>query len=304
MLGADLSAPLTDRAAIEARLDLVALFERDAALRDEIRRALKAQPDVGRALGRIAAGRGSPRDLGALRDGLAEARRLHGRLERIGEPLQLLGELLPQLTGHGALVDQLTRALVPSPPVDADKGGAIAEGYDAALDALRASGGEGRRAIAALEAEYRQRPGSRASHPPQWRARIPCRSRRPPRRPADAPGSGFIHRQTLAGVVRFNAAELHDHAIKVGSGRRPCAGGGGRASGGADDAALARAHAIAATADALARLDVAAGLAERAVEGGWCRPGPGGARLLRGDRGTPSGGRGGGGAQRRAVRRQ
>ncbi|MGQ0588572.1 MAG: MutS-related protein, partial [Sphingosinicella sp.] len=36
--------------------------------------------------------------------------------------------------------------------------------------------------------------------------------------------------------------------------------------------ALNRAEPIAATADALARLDVAAALAERAVEGGWCRP--------------------------------
>ena len=71
----------------------------------------------------------------------------------------MLGRLLPALTGHGALVDLLARALVPSPPIDTAQGGYIAEGYDAALDALRATGGEGRRAIAALEARYRTQTG-------------------------------------------------------------------------------------------------------------------------------------------------
>ena len=51
------------------------------------------------------------------------------------------------------------RALVASPPLDAAQGGYIAEGYDAALDALRAAGGDGRRAIAALEARYREATG-------------------------------------------------------------------------------------------------------------------------------------------------
>ena len=60
---------------------------------------------------------------------------------------------------HGALVDQLRRALVASPPLDAAQGGYIAEGYDAALDDLRATGGSGRRDIATLEAQYRDRTG-------------------------------------------------------------------------------------------------------------------------------------------------
>ena len=96
-----------------------------------------------------------------------------------------------------------------------------------------------------------------------------------PARDADtlmAADSGFTHRQTLAGVVRFNAPDLHEQAMRVGE-------AGGRAL--AAEAAhfeelIARrwpaAEPIAAAADALARLDVAAALAERAAEGGWCRP--------------------------------
>src|SRR3546814_8969351 len=71
----------------------------------------------------------------------------------------LLARLLPGLDGHGALVDELTRALIETPPVDAAQGGYVAKGYDAALDALRETARDGRKAIAALEAQYRERTG-------------------------------------------------------------------------------------------------------------------------------------------------
>jgi DNA mismatch repair protein MutS len=273
LLAADIGAPLLDRAAIEARLDLVSLFERDAGTRDMLRRQLKALPDIGRALGRLVAGRGCPRDLGQLRDGLSEAGRLHDRLAVLPDRPPLLEGLLPALTGHGALVDLLARALVPAPPIDAAQGGYIAEGYDAALDDLRATGGEGRRAIASLEARYRQQTGVAALKIRHngvlgYHIEVPARHADP----LMTPDSGFTHRQTLAGVVRFNAPELHEQAMRVGQ-----AGGHALAAEAAHlealiGVALGDAEAIAAAADALARLDVAAGLAERAAEGGWTRP--------------------------------
>ena len=273
LLASDIAAPLTDRGAIEARLELVGACERDPTLRHWLRTALKALPDIGRAIGRLVGGRGSPRDLGLLRDGLGEARRLHDRLAALPEPPALLTQLLPSLTGHGALVDLLSRAVVPSPPIDAAQGGYIAEGYDAALDALRATGGEGRRAIASLEARYRQATGIpalkiRHNNVLGYHVEVAARHADQLMR-AD---SGFTHRQTLAGVVRFNAPDLHEQAMRVGQ-----AGAHALAAEAAHfeeliAAALARSEPIAAAADALARLDVAAALAERAVEGGWSRP--------------------------------
>ncbi|MFV0624470.1 DNA mismatch repair protein MutS [Sphingomonas sp. ac-8] len=273
LLGADIAAPLMDRGQIEARLDAVTRFHDDPGLRHGVRSALRALPDVGRALGRIAAGRGSPRDLGQLRDGLDSARALGDRLEQLADAPPLLGHLAPALRGHGALVELLTRALVPSPPIDATNGGYIAEGYDAALDDLRATGAGGRRAIAALEAEFRTRTGVntlkiRHNGVLGYHIEVPARA-------ADAlmkPDSGFTHRQTLAGCVRFNAPELHEVALKVTQ-----AGAHALAAEAAHleeltGQVLERREAVAATADALARIDVAAGLAERAAEGGWARP--------------------------------
>ena len=273
LLAADLSAPLTDTQAIVDRLDLVELFERDGALRDRMRGTLRALPDIGRALGRIVAGRGSPRDLGQLRDGLDQGYALHEMLRRIEPSPALFDQLLPAFLGHGALVDHLKRALVPMPPIDAASGGYIAEGYDAALDALRGTGGEGRRAIAALEARYRERTGIaslRIKHNGVLGFHIEVQAKHAD--PLMAADSGFTHRQTLAGVVRFNAPELHEQAMRVDqSGAHALAAEAAHLEE-LTQAALARTPEIAATADALARLDVASALAERAIEGGWTRP--------------------------------
>ena len=305
LLAADLGAPLMARGAIEARLDLVATFVDDAALREKVRGRLRALPDIGRALGRLAAGRGGPRDLAQLRDGLDGAWSLSEalpvparntsfdklrtnaeegpsahpvRAELVearpqSETDALLPRLVPALRGHGALIDLLRRALVPQPPVDATDGGYIAQGYDPALDALRDTGAGGRRAIAELEATFRRDTGIAALKIRHngvlgYHIEVPARAADPLMK-AD---SGFTHRQTLAGVVRFNAPALHDLAARVTQ-----AGAHALTAEAAhlEDLVartLAMREPIAATADALARIDVAAALAERAVEGGWTRP--------------------------------
>ena len=273
LLAQDLSAPLMDLGLIEARLGLVQLFHDDALLRDQLRAALRALPDIGRALGRLAVGRGSPRDLGQLRDGLGEARMLRERLGRLPDQPLLLARLLPALDGHGALVDALSRALVPAPPTETGSGGYIADGYDPALDELRRLAGDGRRAIAALEARYREQTGIaslkiRHNGVLGYHVEVPARAADPLMQPE----SGFTHRQTLAGVVRFNSVDLHEQASRVAQ-----AGGHALVAEAAHledliETTLARKAEIARAAEALARLDVAAALAERAAEGGWQRP--------------------------------
>jgi DNA mismatch repair protein MutS len=273
LLAADLSAPLLDRHAIEARLALVQFFHDDQLRRENVREALRAMPDIGRALGRLVAGRGSPRDLAQLRDGLAAAARVKADLEAMPGRPDLLERLVPMLGGHGALVDRLAAALVELPPIDTAKGGYIAEGYDAALDALRAASSDGRRAIAALEARYRDATGIaslKIRHNAVLGYHIEVAARHADRlMQAD---SGFTHRQTLAGVVRFNSPDLHSEASKVIE-----AGGHALAAEAAHleeltALAVAAAERILATADATARIDVAAGNADRAAEGQWSLP--------------------------------
>lgn len=272
-LADDLAAPLTDRPVIEARLALVAWLHGDPLLRGDLRGAMRAVPDLGRALGRVVAGRGSPRDLGQLRDGLIAARRIHDHLHSRQDRPALLDALLPALTGHGALTDHLLRALVPAPPTERTQGGFIAQGFDHGLDELRQISSDARRAIAALEARYRAETGIAALKIRHngvlgYFIEVPAKQ-------ADAlmmPGNGFTHRQTMAGAVRFNAMDLHEEASRI-------ARSGGFALAREEEhfadlcaRTVADRHRIADTAAALARLDVAAGQAERAAESGWCRP--------------------------------
>ncbi|HMI39862.1 MAG TPA: DNA mismatch repair protein MutS [Sphingomicrobium sp.] len=273
LLAADLAAPLLDRAAIEARLGLVAWFHEDALRRDRVRTGLTAMPDVARALGRLVAGRGGPRDLALLRDGLTAAAMLRDELTAEQDRPALLDALLPQLGGHAALTDKLAAAIVASPPLDSSKGGYVAEGYDAALDALRSASSDGRRAIAALESRYREAVGVatlKIRHNAVLGYHIEVAARHADR--LMLPDSGFTHRQTLAGVVRFNSPDLHSEAARVVE-----AGAHALAAEAAHleeltALAVARSSTIAATADAIARIDVAAGNAARAAEGQWVHP--------------------------------
>jgi DNA mismatch repair protein MutS len=273
LLAEDLSAPLAVRERIEERLDLVRWLHADPLLRADLRAVLRALPDIGRALGRVVAGRGSPRDLGQLRDGLLEARRIRDQLEGKPDRPALLVRLLPDLAGHAELTDLLSRALVPAPPTERSNGGFIAESYDAALDELREVSRNGRRAIAALEARYRDETGIAALKIRHngvlgYFIEVPARH-------ADrlmAPDSGFIHRQTMANAVRFTSLHLHEEAERI-------AHAGGHALAAEEShyeelvaAVAASRRRIAATAAALARIDVSAGQAERAAEGCWVRP--------------------------------
>ena len=180
---------------------------------------------------------------------------------------------MPQLDGHGALVDELTRALVENPPLDSTQGGYIAETYDAALDSLRDTARNGRKAIAALEEKYRAKTGIttlKIRHNNVLGYHIEVTTKH-----ADAlmmGDSGFTHRQTLAGVVRFNSPDLHEAAAAVTQ--------AGVYAIVAEQTHLEtltkmtteRRDAIAASCAVLARIDVAAALADHAMTKGWCRP--------------------------------
>ena len=273
LLARDIAAPLFSIEKIEQRLGLLQWFHDSALVRDDVRSALKALPDIGRALGRLSVGRGSPRDAGQVRDGLAGARILRERLALGSDLPELMELLLPLLDGHAELVDFLERALVEAPPTETAKGGYIAAGFDSALDELRGAGSDGRRAIAALEANYRESTGINSLKIKHnavlgYFVEVPARH-------GDTlmvENSGFAHRQTLAGVVRFNSTALHEEAMRVTHAGANALAAEAEHFDELVEKILDRKEAIAASADALARIDVAAALAERAAESGWCRP--------------------------------
>src|SRR5579864_2365933 len=161
LLAEQLAAPLTEPQAIGARLDAVQFMSDRADMRAALRQRLRHCPDIERALTRLSLGRGGPRDLAALRDGLGETAQIRGILLAPGlVPLpELLARAERGLGEHGALVNRLQRALAAELPLLTRDGGFIAPGYAAELDQLRELRDASRRTIAALQARYAEATG-------------------------------------------------------------------------------------------------------------------------------------------------
>ena len=276
LLAARLAAPLTDPAAIDRRLDMVAWFVADSRKREASRAARKGVGDIERALSRISLGRGGPRDLAGLRDALDQVpalRAVMGDGGLAGTPAGL-GEALRDLGEHAALVERLRRALSVDLPLLARDGGFVAPGYSAELDELRTLRDESRRLIAGLQAAYGAEtkiPSLKIKHNNVLGYFIEVTQVHADKITSGA-GSAFIHRQTMAGAMRFTTVELSELETKITSAADKTLAVELTLFEALIQEVLSRAAEIAAAARALAELDVAASLAELAVERRYCRP--------------------------------
>lgn len=154
-----LLAPLLDVAAIRRRHDEVEVFVAHARSRSELREALADLGDLERLAVRASLGEATPRDLGALRDGLGAAPRAAAAVRSIPDPTarDLLGADIDLVSDLEAV---LSAALVDRPPTSAREDTSIREGFDAALDEARRLKGGGTEAILALESELRRETGA------------------------------------------------------------------------------------------------------------------------------------------------
>ncbi|MFO1087426.1 MAG: DNA mismatch repair protein MutS [Reyranellaceae bacterium] len=277
LLAERIAAPLTDRAAIERRLDLVQLFVERPAVRERAREALRRTPDIERALQRLSVGRGGPRDLAALRDGLesgeALAAMLRAEPEALAPPPAPLADIVAACVDHRALIGALAAALADEPPLLARDGGFIRAGYRAELDEQRTLRDDSRKTVAALEAKYRSASGVatlKIRHNNMIGYHIEVTATHADK--LDLPALGFTRRQSMSNATRYSTAELADLESRIGR---------------AADQALALELAIfealvgevmavsarvAAAGRALAALDVATALAELAASESYVRP--------------------------------
>ena len=276
LLAQRLSAPLTDPAAIERRLDAVAAFVDNAALRAETRSRLAAAPDLARALARIAVGRGGPRDLAAIRDGIlaaADLARALGALE--APPAEIAQAMQAAQKPDGMLAAELAAALAAELPLIKRDGGFVRGGYDASLDELRGLRDESRRIIAGLQARYAELTGVRAlkvRHNNVLGYFVEVTAQHGDRLLAAPLTATFIHRQTLAGQVRFTTTELGELEAKIASAAERALGLELDIFDRLAASVVAESDAIKACAEALGRLDVAASLAHLAAERDYARP--------------------------------
>ncbi|MGH6671795.1 MAG: DNA mismatch repair protein MutS, partial [Xanthobacteraceae bacterium] len=280
LLAQRLAAPLTDPAEIAHRLDAVSAFAADAVTCGDVRKQLKAVPDLQRALSRIVVGRGGPRDLAAIRDGIFAAAEIAGKIPSFGQdganlPRELVRAVEGLRSPDRALAAELERALADELPAYRRDGGFVRAGYESALDEARALRDESRRVVAALQVRYVETTGIRSlkiKHNNVLGYFVDVTAQNGDKLLTAPLNATFIHRQTTAGQVRFTTTELGELEAKIANAAeralaleleifdRLAAG------------VAAASSKIKQAADALAAIDVAAALASLAVERGYVRP--------------------------------
>ena len=272
-LADDLSSPVTDIDVIAARQDGWTWLVDQSETADVIRAQLRAAPDMARALGRTSLGRGSPRDLAALRDGLVVAAAIADRLTH--EVPEILKDVAVACAMRSGLDALLLGALENPAPIKLDDG-AIKAGFDGELDAERALRDNSRRVIAAMQLDFAQRFGV-ASLKIRHHAQLGYIVEVPAVAVEKLRGfSELTLRQGMANGARFTHPDLSELDRRINEAADRASARERAIFARLVAATLAEADALAACAQALAKLDVlqaSARLAQSSTAaGGWCRP--------------------------------
>ena len=275
LLAQRLAAPLTDPQAIARRHDAVAHFVAGGAGREQLRAQLRGAPDLARSLARLVVRRGGPRDLAAIRDGIEAAAGLATDLKQ-GDPPAEVAEIAVSLRRpDAAIAQELAAALGDELPLLKRDGGFVRTGYDTALDEARALRDESRRVIAALQARYADATGVRAlkvRHNNVLGYFVEVTAQHGDRLMSAPLNATFIHRQTLAGQVRFTTTELGELEAKIASAADRALGIELETFERLSALVTAASGPIKEAAEALAALDVTTALAQLAVDRDYARP--------------------------------
>ena len=275
LLQSYIAAPLTNLEAINARLDRITYLKDDPSLNDILRDLLKATPDMERALARLTVGRGGPRDLLMLTNGLKQAEIIRATLQNNEEAKTTFAESLENLKALPHLSDfqdTLAASIDPECPALARDGGFIKNGYDARLDELKALKDQSRQIIASLQSDYQQSSGIdtlkiKFNNVLGYFIEVTSKH-------ADAMMSNtdFIHRQTMANAVRFTTPRLTELERDITSAGEKALALELEIFDKLVDACIAYASDIGTRARALASIDCSSGLAQLAIEMNYTRP--------------------------------
>ncbi len=276
LLRARLAQPLVDRKAIEARLDEVAAFVDDGVLRARVRESLKDFPDLERLANRVLGSIATPRDLVGIRRALEAVREARSRIQEAGKQGSEEGaascvlRLASSLDPCEDVASLIASAVVDDPPASLSAGGVIRPGFSEELDGLLRSVREAREWLASLERREQERTGIKnlkVGYNKVFGYYIEVTKSNLHAVPDD-----YIRKQTLVNAERFITPELKEVEARILNAEERQAEVEARIFREVCQRIAARAHALLETARTVARIDVAASLAEVAVRNRYVRP--------------------------------
>ena len=218
MLKRWLAFPLTDRSAIEKRLEAVELlFEAQQNLNEselsfgELEDALKQIGDLERYMAKVATAKIQPREFLRLAESLAAVQKVHETLTTVEKGL--LKELQPALKGCPKLEERLSTAIDQEAPAIAQKGGIFAKGYSEELDALREKGANSKSFLDALLKREVERTGItslKIASNNVFGYYIEVRNTHKDKVPEE-----WIRKQTLVNAERYITEELKEYEVEI-----------------------------------------------------------------------------------------
>ena len=197
-----------DRDVILQRQEHIGHLLINNSLRAEIESVLSRTPDVNRALSRLLSGRGTPRDLKNVSEFLS----ILDTIKNVGRKLDTtLADKFIGIDTHEDLSNELILALNDELPTFFRDGNVIKVGFNPSLDHMRELSNGALETIAKLQAQYINETSINTlkikyNNILGYFIEVPSTR-------ADtlmAPDSGFIHRQTMAGNMRFTTSALID----------------------------------------------------------------------------------------------
>jgi len=274
LLRSRLVQPLLDRQDLVDRLDRVEAFYRETILRGRERELLEDVPDLERLTNRIVGGTATPRDLVGVRKALETVPELQELLDkgvdeqdRAASPLWSLAAELDPCEEVASLIGA---AIVDDPPGKVSGGGVIRRGFSDELDGLLASVRDAREWLASLEKREKKQTGIKSlkvGHNKVYGYYIEVTKAN-----LDAVPDDYTRKQTLTNSERYIIPELKEVETKILSAEERQSEVEARLFSGVCQQVGARAVSLLDTARTMARIDVAAALAEVAVSNRYVRP--------------------------------
>ena len=275
--------PLLTLDELNQRLDQVETFFNDGLLRADIRRTLKGLPDLERLTNRVLSGKAIPRDLDNIRLALEAVPVISDQLSVIGNqvigkqatsnsqlPITSLQSLISNLNPCPDALDLISRAIAEEAPTNFNKMGVIRPGFSAELDGVMTSSAHAREWVAQLEPREKERTGInslKVGFNKVFGYYIEITRANSHLAPDD-----YIRKQTLTNAERYITPELKEYETLILNAEERILEIERRVFTEVCQQLTQFAPKLLQTAAVLARLDVAAALAEVAANFDYVRP--------------------------------
>ncbi|MGD8902248.1 MAG: DNA mismatch repair protein MutS [Anaerolineae bacterium] len=261
--------PLLDLDRLNRRLDLVEAFYHDTPARTRLRDLLKSVADLERLTSRVVQGIAGPRDVLGIRESLLIVPEIQALLEKMEQGADLFGAIV-SLDPCQDMVALLEQALVDEPPATLSTGGVIRPGFSAELDNILASSREAKSWVANLEKQERKRTGIKSlkvGYNKVFGYYLEVTKANTDRVPEE-----YVRKQTLVNAERYITPELKEYESLILNAEERIQDLESQIYRQVLEQLAAASGRLLAVAQALARLDVHAALAEVALMHRYVRP--------------------------------